>query len=76
MVAVPADIPLTKPDELIVATALLLVLHVPPAVASTNWVELPIQTSKVPVIDATVGKAFTVISAFTVESHPFRLVTL
>ena len=60
MVEVPADTPVTTPELFIVATAALLLLHVPPVVASLNVVEFPIQTLVVPVIAATVGKGFTV----------------
>jgi hypothetical protein len=51
MVDVPADIPVTTPlAEPIVATAGVLLLHVPPVVLLANVVVAPIQVVSVPVI--------------------------
>jgi len=52
MVVVPADTPLTAPPVPTVATVVLLLLHVPPAVASVNEVILPAHTARVPVMGA------------------------
>ena len=63
MVAVPALIPNTNPPDT-VATDVLLLLQVPPAVASANVVLLPVQIVLVPVI-AAMGFAFTVTGCVT-----------
>ena len=55
---VPANIPETIPVEPIVATAVVPLIHVPPAVPSANVEEEPGQTFIVPVIVA--GKGLTV----------------
>ena len=55
MVAVPELMPVTNPLLLTVATAVLLLLQMPPPVASFSWVANPEQTFAVPVIDATTG---------------------
>ena len=60
MVVVPAAIPVTTPDELMVATVLLLLLHVPPGVAIERVVVLPVQAVVMPVISAPTT-AFTVM---------------
>ena len=65
MVDEPAEIPVTTPVVLTVATAGNELLHVPPAVASARAVVLPAHTAGVPVIAATV---FTVST--TVETQP------
>ena len=58
MAAVPAATPVTTPvDELTVATAVLLLLHVPPVVASVNVAVFPTHALMVPPIAA--GLAFT-----------------
>jgi hypothetical protein len=62
-VDVPAEIPVTAPDELIVATLVLLLLQVPPAVALLNVVPAAAQKEVVPVIEATVGRLLTVMVA-------------
>jgi len=61
MVVVPEPIAVTFPLWSIVATAELLLLHVPPVVASANVVVTPTPIEKVPVMAATVGKLFTVM---------------
>ena len=50
MVALPALIPRTIPVVLTLATAALLLLHVPPLVASANEVVAPVHTLVVPVM--------------------------
>jgi len=62
MVEVPDVTPLTTPVvEPMVATEVLVLLHVPPDVPSVNVVVLPAQTEVVPEIVA--GTAFTVTTA-------------
>ena len=51
--AVPAETPLTTPDEPIVATAVLLLTQAPPPVASLRLVVVPAQSVVDPVIAAT-----------------------
>ena len=61
MVTVPAATPVTTPVlEFTVAMAVLLLLQLPPVVAFARVVVLPIQALSVPVIAATVGRAFKV----------------
>ncbi len=55
MVEVPALMPVITPELLIVATLVVLLVHVPPVVAVVNVVVLPTQTSEVPVICSMVG---------------------
>lgn len=57
---VPAARPVTTPEELIVATDVLLLNQVPPLVAFDNVVVNPIHSCNVPVIGPTVGAGFTV----------------
>ena len=53
MIVVPADSPLTNPPETeMLATAVLLLVHVPPGVASVRVVVLPWQTAVKPDIAA------------------------
>lgn len=53
IVAVVAqEIPVTTPEELTVATAVLLLLHVPPGVASVSAVVAPTQRVSVPPMGA------------------------
>lgn len=61
IVAVPAATPVTTPVELIVATDVLLLVQVPPEVASDNVVVEPVATDDAPVIAAITGKGLTVI---------------
>lgn len=63
MVAVPVAIPLTVPVVLTEAIAALLLLQVPPAVASASVIVAPVQTEVAPVIAATAGNGFTVTVA-------------
>lgn len=53
MVVLPRAIPVTTPELLIVATEGLLLLQVPPDVASASVMVLPIHTLPGPVIAAT-----------------------
>jgi len=78
IVAVPALTPVTDPvDELTIAVAVFELDHVPPVVASDNVTLDPAHTDVVPVIAATVGKAFTVTTvAALVALHPLLLVTV
>jgi hypothetical protein len=60
MTADPADIPLTVPLLLTVATAALLLLHVPPVTASLITIVPPAHTDDGPVIvPAVVGSVTT-----------------
>jgi hypothetical protein len=52
MVQVPAVTPVTMPAELMVAIEVLLVLQVPPGVASARPVEEPTQVPDAPVMGA------------------------
>ena len=62
----PADTPVTTPvDEPIVAVPVLLLLQVPPAVASAKVMVEPMFTVAVPVIAA--GEAFIVIESVFVQ---------
>jgi hypothetical protein len=61
IVLVPAEAPVTSPMLPIVATAGVLLLHVPPAVTSDCNVERPEHTCAIPVTGA--GNGLTVISA-------------
>ena len=71
MVAVPVEMPVTRPvAEPTVATAGLLLLHVPPGVADVSVVTAPIQTVDVPAIVA--GSGLTVTTAVAI--HPFMSV--
>jgi len=70
MVTVPADTPVTTPlPEPIVATAVLLVLQVPPVVASLKVVVAPAQTDIVPVMDC--ANEETVMSKAESKNKPF-----
>jgi hypothetical protein len=75
------DVPIATPDTIpdvvpTVATAGVLLLHVPPVVALDSVVVEPAQTFNVPVIAATVGLAFTDTTAVTVAVQPKPFVTL
>ena len=73
MVAVPADMPVTIPAALTVATASLPLLHVPPVVASASVVAPPVQIASVPVIGA-IATAFTDIGLVTVNEKQALLI--
>ena len=68
--AVPADKPLTTPVVLMVATAGLLLLHTPPAVALDKVTVLPSHTVVVPVMVPADGLAFTVNDWLTASLQP------
>jgi len=61
MFVVPAPAPVTipMPDPVIVATPLLLLSHVPPAVASVRFVVDPTQAFVLPVMFAGIGLTVT-----------------
>lgn len=54
MVAVPADMPDTTPNEFTVATNGLLLLHIPPGVALLNAADEPTQEPEGPVMGVSV----------------------
>ena len=61
IVTAPADIPVTTPDALTVALAVLLLLHVPPLVASVSVMLAVGHTLVGPLIGVTELPAFMVI---------------
>ena len=73
--AVPAEIPVTTPVLLTVATFGESVSQSPPSVAFANVEVEPTQTDVVPVIGATTGNGFTVITVDTMVTQEFSLVT-
>ena len=67
IIAAPALIPFTTPVALLTeATAVLLLLHTPPAVASLRVVDVPVHIVVVPAIAAMVGAVPTVITLVAV----------
>ena len=74
MIEVPAEIPVTTPELLIVTLALLL-LHVPVVESSANVIVEPTQTEEGPVMVATLGNGFIVI-VFVESTVPHPLVTV
>ena len=60
MVVVPVPTPVTMPEEPTVATLLLVLLHVPPDMASVRLIVAPVQTSDGPVIIPADGGILTV----------------
>jgi hypothetical protein len=76
MVADPAATPVTTPEALTVAIAVLLEDQVPPAEASLRVVVEPTQTLVVPVMAATVGRALTVTPVVTAVVQPLAFVTV
>jgi hypothetical protein len=76
MVADPAATPVTTPEALTVATAVLLEDQAPPVVASLKVVVEPTQTLVVPVIAATTGSALTITPVVTAVVQPLALVTV
>jgi hypothetical protein len=76
MVAEPAATPVTTPEALTVATAVLLEDQVPPTEASLKVVVDPSQTLVTPVIPATTGRALTVTPVVTAVIQPLALVTV
>jgi hypothetical protein len=75
MVAVPATIPETTPVLPTVAIAGTALDQVPPVVAEIRVVVAPAHNEDVPVIEATVGNPFTVIT-LVAEALPQLLVTV
>lgn len=76
MVAVPPVTPVTRPDAVTLALALLL-LHTPPEVAFANCVVVPILTVVFPLIAATTGLTLTVTAVTAdVALHKAPLVTV
>jgi hypothetical protein len=71
IVAVPADTPVTwpvvRPGVSAVATAVLLLLQLPPAVVSVRVMERPAHTAASPVIG---DKALTIMELITVQPVP------
>ena len=67
--------PLTTPAALTEAIAALLLLQVPPAVASVRVVVVPVHTVVVPVMAATVGATLTVSTLVDI-ADPQLLVTV
>lgn len=80
MVVIPSATPVITPVALMVAMAVLLLLHTPDAVASFTVKLLPAQTLKVAgavtVIGSTTGKAFTVTMAVTMVVQLLLFVTV
>jgi hypothetical protein len=68
ILVVPASIPDTTPPASIVATVVILLAHVPPAVASVSVVVRPWQTLSVPVMIE--GSEFTVTIAVEMQPVP------
>ena len=69
MFELPTAAPVTVPVALTVATDVLLLLHVPPVIASTKVEVEATQIVEVPEIEPATGGAFTVI-AFVVVAVP------
>jgi hypothetical protein len=75
MVAAPTVSPVTMPvNKLTVATVVLLLLHVPPAVASLNIVVSPKHTFVLPVIGA--GNGFTVTVVVMKQPNVYVIVVV
>ena len=71
--AVPEAIPNTLPAPETTATAVLLLLHVPPVITSLHVVDEPRQTSDAPVIAGITGVVSTVSYAMTPVPQPNEL---
>ena len=69
----PPDTPVTLPDASIVASEVVLLLQVPPAVASANEIVAPVHTLVGPVMAASVGDVFTVLQEAAHVEHLVRL---
>jgi hypothetical protein len=76
IMAVPLAMPVTLPVASIVAIAVLPEDQVPPVVTSARAVLDPTQTVVVPVMDWTVGRAFTVTLVVTLVEQPLAFVTV
>ena len=70
MVAEPADTPVTTPEALMVATDVLLLLQVPPEVASDSAVVVPVHSVVVPVMMAGVAGAALTIIVRVIKAEP------
>ena len=66
--AVPAAMPITTPEALIVPVVVGVMLHVPPVVASVSEVVVPIQIVVLPRMAA--GAALTTTAFVTVQPLP------
>ena len=73
--AEPADTPFTNPLEFTLAMPGALLVHTPPVVDDAYVVDAPTQTDVAPVIAATDGAAFTVITLILTLEQPL-LVTV
>ena len=74
MIAEPTATPLTKPPLPTEATDVLLLLHVPPLVASLNKLVLPLQTDVVPAIAGGVAGSGLTVTAAVCTAVPHTLV--
>jgi len=59
-VTIPAETPVTTPEALTAAIAMLLLLHIPPGAASLSVIEEPSHTELPPVIVPETGIGFTI----------------
>jgi len=76
MVAEPGATVVTTPELLMVVTEALLLLHVPPPVASAKVLVAPLQIVFAPVIAATEGSALTVTVAVVVQPLTLYVITV
>ena len=76
MVVVPALTPVTIPVLAMVATAVLVLLHVPPAVASLNEVVEPLHTIKAPLIPGGVVGNISTVTTVVAATGPQVLGTV
>ena len=75
MVVTPTDTPLTTPEELMVPTDVVLLVHVPPLVAFAKVVWPAIHIESVPVIGLGVGNGVMVTTEVAIfEPHVFEMV--
>ena len=73
MVAVPSDTPVIVPVDVVVATAVLPELHVPPATASLRCVVNPVHIDAAPAIVPVAGVVFTVTTTTLVNVPQVRV---
>jgi hypothetical protein len=76
MMAVPPAIPVTTPELLTLATALLEVVHTPFGVVLAKVMLEFIQTELAPVMAGTTGNGLTVTTLVTVVTQLLLLVTV
>ena len=69
IVVVPPDTPVTSPGLTTVATAVLLLVHVPPKTASLSTISEPSHTEDGPLISAGVGLTVTVVVAIQPKEY-------